>query len=778
MKKIFVMTVFVFFALTVFSGIKLLEPSMMEVVDKSFIEFKWEYEPISEENVPRMFSLYIGQDKDSLELYLNNLVNNFCYIYTFPTITQPNVYWAVEVEYFNGEKEISDTGIFRLDWNRFDYLNSAQHEKINTLHGKLLDFETKESVTNQKVLLITDGSVVEEAVTNSNGIFSFELSNKRIYSVYIESELYKNSSFENIQINGNSDQFLPIIYMIKKETAGKTVDFSGRIISAEKYNQGIDGVNIFIRDGLNNQTGEVITTTVTNSDGIYHLPNITIGNYTAEYNKEGFIKTFATLQITGEKKDSPKNTPLSEELEKDQIRIILEWEEIPEDLDAHLTLKTNDGENLHLFYPLSETRGGSPWPEFLVLDLDNTTGLEGPETLTIRDIRPGKYKYSVHDYSNQEHSESTELSNSNVTVRFILGNEEKEYIYPPYDQKGNIWNVFDFSINADGGVQLNLLNNVNSDYNSMWDYTELVDIYNDPQLTKPVDWKNQIPVKIISVEDNTNFPGLPQECTVLRLDIPDNINLKPENVWLFEDERAQGLEIDSSEFKTNRADIAFLIDTSGSMGTEISGVQNSLSNFVRSLNEEGKDVRVSIIPYGTAVPVSNQWQDLTDLKDNKVLNAINSLPAGGGDERPFNAIMFAYRNCNWINNSEKTIVLITDEYSNGNDAYSKQEVIDSLKGNVTVHTIVSDGDSNYSSSDNSYTHYLDPREIAVNTGGIVDYTDSKGNINLNESKLLEFIESGLYLIFIGESNTESHEIELYITTDDKKQGYWIGTLDY
>lgn len=116
------------------------------------------------------------------------------------------------------------------------------------------------------------------------------------------------------------------------------------------------------------------------------------------------------------------------------IRIVLDWDEKPADLDAHF-LKEN---NYHISFRntriLQDGKG--------LLDLDDMDGF-GPETITVMDIsETDTYTYFVHDYTNRENYRSSNLSNSKANVKVFADNRLMKVIEIPRMGIGTKWMVF------------------------------------------------------------------------------------------------------------------------------------------------------------------------------------------------------------------------------------------------------------------------------------------------------------------------------------------------
>jgi hypothetical protein len=121
-------------------------------------------------------------------------------------------------------------------------------------------------------------------------------------------------------------------------------------------------------------------------------------------------------------------------LDLKDVRIVLDWDVAPGDLDAHF-MKEN---GYHISYRntkvLLDGRGE--------LDRDDMDGY-GPETITVRDIDDlGTYDFFVHDFSNKANATSSALSRSKAHVQ-VYGEGRLLYVFEvPQGSKGTKWAVF------------------------------------------------------------------------------------------------------------------------------------------------------------------------------------------------------------------------------------------------------------------------------------------------------------------------------------------------
>lgn len=125
---------------------------------------------------------------------------------------------------------------------------------------------------------------------------------------------------------------------------------------------------------------------------------------------------------------------VSPALDLKEVRIVLDWDNDPKDLDAHF-IKNN---GYHLSYRntkiLLDGRGE--------LDRDDMDGY-GPETITVRDIDDlGSYTYKVHDFTNRNNVSNRSLCKSKASVK-IYGKGRLLYLFQIPSQKiGTTWEVF------------------------------------------------------------------------------------------------------------------------------------------------------------------------------------------------------------------------------------------------------------------------------------------------------------------------------------------------
>ncbi len=123
------------------------------------------------------------------------------------------------------------------------------------------------------------------------------------------------------------------------------------------------------------------------------------------------------------------------------LRVVVDWDASPPDLDAHLTKQGS----FHLSYRHMRTAEDGSGQ----LDRDAITGY-GPETITLKEISPAAdYSYFIHNFSDRNTASTQNLSRSRATVKVFGDGRLLSVFEVPRNQTGTYWQVFRIS---KGGV--------------------------------------------------------------------------------------------------------------------------------------------------------------------------------------------------------------------------------------------------------------------------------------------------------------------------------------
>lgn len=118
------------------------------------------------------------------------------------------------------------------------------------------------------------------------------------------------------------------------------------------------------------------------------------------------------------------------------VRIVVDWDKEPRDLDAHFVKTGSNGYHIS-FRNMKVLADGSG-----MLDIDAMKGY-GPETITVKEVSTtSMYEYSIVDYTNQNNKNSTGLSDSKATVKVYGDGKLLKVMQVPRKKEGTVWNVF------------------------------------------------------------------------------------------------------------------------------------------------------------------------------------------------------------------------------------------------------------------------------------------------------------------------------------------------
>ncbi len=133
-----------------------------------------------------------------------------------------------------------------------------------------------------------------------------------------------------------------------------------------------------------------------------------------------------------------------------ELRFVLTWGALPTDLDSHLWTPDVNGDEYHIYYANRMSPDSTPYAG---LDVDDVTSY-GPETITISELYPGTYYYSVYNYSG---SPALTTSDAQITAYDEFGLIGTYDI--PTSGSGRWWHVF--QIDGTSG-QITFVNEINS----------------------------------------------------------------------------------------------------------------------------------------------------------------------------------------------------------------------------------------------------------------------------------------------------------------------------
>lgn len=143
-------------------------------------------------------------------------------------------------------------------------------------------------------------------------------------------------------------------------------------------------------------------------------------------------------------------------------------------------------------------------------------------------------------------------------------------------------------------------------------------------------------------------------------------------------------ENEDSIIEAGKADVVFVIDTTGSMGNEIQNVKNNIETAVSNLEENKVDIRLGLVEYrdiyadGIGSTKSYDWY--TSVSSFK--SELSSLGVSGGGDTPESVVdaLYCARNMEYRTGVKKYIILLTDaNYKNGTSVDSGATLTDEIK---------------------------------------------------------------------------------------------------
>lgn len=319
-------------------------------------------------------------------------------------------------------------------------ITQANGGTTGTIRGNVKDALSQNGLSGVQVRVKKNNLYFGVSESETNGQFSIASPVGDGISVEFTKTGYLPVVYNNITVTINEETFLEPVLQID-ETHNGNGSISGNIFNAID-GSGISECTISLRAGINTLEGPVVTTATTNSNGFYEVSELPAGQYTVHAQKNGYMESFFTILNIGGQSTDNQNGTMTPILNENEIRIILTWGDTPADLDSHLTGPAEDGNRFHVYYP-SKTyyQNGIP---YAALDHDDVSSY-GPETVSIYQLSPGVYRYSVHDYSNRNSGYSHALSNSAAQVRVYQGSTLIANFNVPSNTEGTLWTVFELS---------------------------------------------------------------------------------------------------------------------------------------------------------------------------------------------------------------------------------------------------------------------------------------------------------------------------------------------
>lgn len=154
----------------------------------------------------------------------------------------------------------------------------------------------------------------------------------------------------------------------------------------------------------------------------------------------------------------------------------------------------------------------------------------------------------------------------------------------------------------------------------------------------------------------------------------------------------------SSIIESGKADVVFMLDTTGSMDTPISNVKENIVNFSEYLDDLGVDVRIGIVEYKDiyedGIDSTIDYGFYYDLDEFKYVIGNFEIGGGGDDYETAVDALDVMSKMDFRSGVSKFAILVTDtNYKNGtrsDSSYTMEQMIETLTSQNICTSIVTD----------------------------------------------------------------------------------------
>jgi hypothetical protein len=189
----------------------------------------------------------------------------------------------------------------------------------------------------------------------------------------------------------------------------------------------VDGVplaGVMVAVHLGSAIGPITQTVQSSTTGVYQVPNLQPGDYYLDFSLAGYVPIDAVPGTVISDQATVINESMTTILPDGEWRFIVTWcgplngcaePDAVRDVDSYLLTPDMDPNQPIGFSNKTPPNVGAN------LDRDDTSWY-GPETISITDLRQGKYIYYVNNYSERNPPQFGGLGNSQIVVHVYKGN--------------------------------------------------------------------------------------------------------------------------------------------------------------------------------------------------------------------------------------------------------------------------------------------------------------------------------------------------------------------
>ena len=322
------------------------------------------------------------------------------------------------------------------------YNAMLKKSKKSIVKGYIIDSK-RNPVANATVEFLHSDKVIGTVKTNANGYYTTGiLPVKDGYTIRVSADGYQTTEGAKAVIDKSGAVIrIDVISLVAVSEASHKVSinvYDGETVKYVKkkaVKTALSGTEVIARKGLNNKTGEQVTTGTTDADGNLVIELVS-GVYTLEIRLNGYVVGYKTVVVD---EDKTVSAALTKPVKDKEMKVVLSWDG-EQDLDSYLftPYKAKKGNMAYIGGSAKKDKHGNR------LYLDGKNG-NNVEIINIANIKNGYYKYYVSDYTNsiKKNYATKDMAGLNIRVEVYDKNGLVAVYIIPYNSNGVIWEVFE-----------------------------------------------------------------------------------------------------------------------------------------------------------------------------------------------------------------------------------------------------------------------------------------------------------------------------------------------
>ena len=322
------------------------------------------------------------------------------------------------------------------------YNAMLKKSKKSIVKGYIVDSK-RNPVANATVEFLHSDKVIGTVKTNANGYYTTGvLPVKDGYTIRVSADGYQTTEGAKAVIDKSGAVIrIDVISLVAVSEASHKVSinvYDGETVKYVKkkaVKTALSGAEVIARKGLNNKTGEQVTTGTTDADGNLVIELVS-GVYTLEIRLNGYVVGYKTVVVD---EDKTVSAALTKPVKDKEMKVVLSWDG-EQDLDSYLftPYKAKKGNMAYIGGNAKKDKHGNS------LYLDGKNG-NNVEIINIANIKNGYYKYYVSDYTNSitKNYSAKDMAGLNIRVEVYDKNGLVAVYIIPYNPNGVIWEVFE-----------------------------------------------------------------------------------------------------------------------------------------------------------------------------------------------------------------------------------------------------------------------------------------------------------------------------------------------